>query len=105
VFSSRLPSDLARNRLTHAVDSLRAGGQPFIDLTESNPTRVGFEYPADLLAPLANSCGLTYAPEPLGLLDARRAVSLEYARQGFDVPPAHVALTASTSEAYGFLFT
>ena len=104
MFSSRLPADLSRNRLTQALDALRAQGQPIINLTESNPTRAGFTYPADLLAPLADARGLAYAPEPLGLLEARRAVSADYSRQGFDVSPGHLALTASTSEAYGFLF-
>src|SRR4051812_23419893 len=65
VFSSRLPPDLARNRLTRALDALRATRRPFIDLTESNPTRAGFDYPAELVAPLGHCRGLTYAPQPL----------------------------------------
>ena len=104
MFSSRLPADLTRNRLAQALDVLGTLGHPLVNLTESNPTRAGFDYPADLLAPLANPRGLAYAPEPLGLLEARQAVSAEYVRQGVDVPPDRVALTASTSEAYGFLF-
>lgn len=104
MFSSRTPADLAPNRLARAVRSQRAAGRDIIDLTQSNPTRAGFDYPVDLLARLADPAALTYAPEPLGGLEARRAVACEYARRGVPVRPEHVALSASTSEAYGFLF-
>ena len=104
MFSSRLQSDLAINRLAVAVERARGGGHPFIDLTESNPTRAGFDYPADLLAPLGDCRGLCYAPEPLGVLDARRAVASDYARRGVSVDPERVVLTTSTSEAYSLLF-
>ena len=53
MFSSRLKSDLTPNRLTQAVRRRREQGLPIIDLTESNPTRVGLDYSDDLLAPLA----------------------------------------------------
>jgi alanine-synthesizing transaminase len=104
VFSGRVPTNLSPNRLTRALAEHRRAGRPVIDLTESNPTRAGFEYPSDLLAPLANPRGLTYAPQPLGLPEARRAVAAEYARRGIDVGAERVVLTASTSEAYSLLF-
>jgi len=104
VFSYRTLVDLASNSLTRAVAAARADRRPFIDLTESNPTRVGFAYPADLLAPLADSRGLTYTPLPFGLMDARRAVAAEYERRGFGVSPDRIVLTSSTSEAYALLF-
>jgi len=104
MFSSRLPSVLHRNRLTEAVDARRLAGQPIVDLTLSNPTRAGFDYPPDLLAPLADARGLDYDPGPFGSIDARRAVSREYARQSLDVPTDRIVLTASTSEAYSLLF-
>ncbi len=104
MFSTRLPSDLAPNRLTQVLDRLRAGGRAILDLTESNPTRAGFAYPGDLLAPLADPRGLTYAPDPLGVLEARRAVAAEYGRRGVSVAPERIALTASTSDAYSLLF-
>jgi alanine-synthesizing transaminase len=104
VFSSRLPENVAPNLLTDAVRARLARGEPFIDLTESNPTRAGFEYPADLLAPLADARALRYAPSPLGAIDARRAVSADYARQGVDVAPDRIVLTASTSDGYSLLF-
>jgi alanine-synthesizing transaminase len=103
-FSSRVPTDLGSNRLTQAVQQARAEGRPIVDLTDSNPTRAGFEYPPDLLAPLAHSRGLVYEPSPLGLLDARRAVARDYERRGTTVSPDRIALTASTSDAYSLLF-
>ena len=104
MFSTRIPADLASNRLTRAVERLRAEGRPIIDLTESNPTRAGVEYPPDLLAPLADRRGLSYAPQPLGVMEARRAAATEYERRGVVVPPERVVLTASTSDAYALLF-
>lgn len=101
MFSSRLPDNVAANRLSEAI---RARREPFIDLTLSNPTRAGFDYPPDLLAPLADARGLAYAPSPLGAGEARRAVAAEYARQGLCVGEDRIALTASTSDAYSLLF-
>src|SRR5438477_4882107 len=102
--SPRITGDLTPNRLTQAVRRCRAEGRPIIDLTESNPTRVGLDYPDDLLAPLAASRGLVYDPHPFGSIEARRAVAAEYARRGIEVDARRVALTASTSEAYSLLF-
>jgi alanine-synthesizing transaminase len=104
MFSSRTPDDLTPNRLTDALNAARARGRAVLDLTESNPTRAGFEYPGGLLRLLADPRGLTYAPAPFGLPEARAAVARDYARRGFPVAPDRIALTASTSEAYGCLF-
>jgi aspartate/methionine/tyrosine aminotransferase len=46
----------------------------------------------------------TYAPDPAGLATARAAVGAEYGRRGVRIDPARIVLTASTSEAYGWLF-
>jgi hypothetical protein len=102
--SRRLPRDLSPNRLTTALAAAQAAGRPLVDLTESNPTRVGLPYPDGLLAPLGHPRGLRYAPAPLGVLGAREVVSADYARRGVGVPPTQIALTASTSEAYAWLF-
>ncbi|MEW6323056.1 MAG: pyridoxal phosphate-dependent aminotransferase [Acidobacteriota bacterium] len=102
--SSRLPASLAANALATAVARQRAQGVALADLTESNPTAVGLDYPADLLAPLADPRGLSYEPGPLGLRSAREAVAADFARRGVPVEADRVALTASTSEAYALLF-
>lgn len=104
MFSSRLPSSLAPNALTTALLNVRAAGRPLIDLTETNPTAVGLEYPADILASLADARGRSYEPAPLGLPSAREAVAADYARRGRVVSPDRVVITASTSEAYSLLF-
>lgn len=104
MFSSRVQADLAPNRLASAIERLREEGGSFIDLTESNPTRAGFDYPADLLAPLGDRRGLAYAPQPFGALSARQAVAVDYARRGAVVDPARIVLTVGSSEAYSLLF-
>ncbi|HZS36688.1 MAG TPA: pyridoxal phosphate-dependent aminotransferase [Polyangia bacterium] len=105
MFSARLPASLAPNRIAVALDAARASGRELLDLTESNPTVVGLDYPADeIAAALADPRALVYAPTPRGLDDARAAVAEYYARHGRTVDPAHVWLTASTSEAYSHLF-
>lgn len=104
MFSSRTPSSLDANRLAQAIDRMRAEHRPYVDLTLSNPTQAAIDYPAGLLEALAHERGLRYAPTPFGLLDARRAVAGDYRRRGFDVAPARIVLTASTSEAYSLLF-
>ena len=107
MFSRRAPGDdeLAGNRLAAAIERRRAAGGALIDLTSSNPTAVGIEYPLDALgAALAAGAGLPYAPDPRGLATARRAVADLYAGRGAALGPERIFLTASTSEAYGFLF-
>ena len=102
--SRRLPADLSVNSTTRTLEALRARGVNVVDLTCSNPTRVGLSYPDDLLAPLASPRGLAYDPHPLGLRSAREAVAADFARRGLVVSPENIALTASTSEAYAWLF-
>lgn len=102
--SGRIPPHRELNALTRAVQRLRAAGTTIVDLSESNPTRVGLPYPADLLQSLAAPAALTYEPHPLGLRLAREAVAGEFARRGTDVDPDHLVLSASTSETYSWLF-
>jgi aspartate/methionine/tyrosine aminotransferase len=104
MFSDRVPRDLMANRLSTMVDAARAAGRPVVDLTASNPTLAGFEYPDDILAPLADARALRYDPQPLGHIEARRAVARDYERRGVLVPADRIVLTASTSDAYSVLF-
>ena len=103
-FSHRLPFHREPNALTRQLAALRADGTEILDLTQSNPTRAAIAYPEELLRPLGDSGGLTYDPHPLGRRTAREAIALDHRRRGVDVDPAHVVLTASTSEAYTWLF-
>jgi aspartate/methionine/tyrosine aminotransferase len=102
--SSRLPPSLEPNALAQLIRARRRAGASIADLTESNPTRVGLNYPPELLAPLADARGLEYEPQPLGLWPARAAVAADFRRRGIIISADRVALTSSTSEAYGLLF-
>lgn len=104
MISRRLPDDLSPNATARAADALRAGGVAVLDLTESNPTRVGLEYPEHLFLALADPRALRYQPHPLGLLRAREAVAADFLRRHLHVAVDRIALTASTSEAYALLF-
>jgi aspartate/methionine/tyrosine aminotransferase len=104
VFSRRLAWSSPENALA-ALERARGGRGELIDLTETNPTRVGLPYPTDeIRAALARTDVATYQPAPLGLPDARAAVAADYARAGVAVDAQRVVLTASSSESYGFLF-
>ncbi len=98
--------DLAPNRLSQVLNEKRAAGAPILDLTESNPTAAGFAYPSDaILSALADPRSLRYEPAAAGMPAARAAVSDYYlASLAADVSPDRILLTASTSEAYAFVF-
>lgn len=98
-FSRRVPGDLRPNALARLLEEKRRAGARILDLTESNPTRAGIEYPAGLLQALADARALRYEPEPFGLPFAREAIARE-----FGAPYDRVALAASTSELYSWLF-
>jgi hypothetical protein len=102
--STRLPANREPNRLARAVQAAREAGREPIDLTVTNPTRVGLAYPPDILAPLAAREALCYTPHPFGLERARQAVAADYARRGIAIATDRIVLTASTSEAYSLLF-
>jgi aspartate/methionine/tyrosine aminotransferase len=103
MFSSRLPAQLAANALSDAVERARAAGVAFRDLTETNPTAVGLPYP-DLSDVFASPAIASYRPSALGDRAAREAVAETYREHGIAVSAEHCVLTASTSEAYSFLF-
>lgn len=100
--SQRTAWDLAESRLSRILAEARARGA--IDLTESNPTRVGLSSPARVVTELAQPASAAYEPEARGLGVAREAVADYYAQRGEHVDVEQIVLTASTSEAYGFLF-
>jgi alanine-synthesizing transaminase len=105
VFSRRLAWDARPNPLSLLLERKRREGARILDLTESNPTRAGIEYPESaILDALAQPAGLRYDPAPCGLESARQAVSQYYATRGVVVEPSRILLTASTSEAYAYLF-
>ena len=105
MFSKRLPWERPENPLARAERARRASGRSIVDLTESNPTRVGLDYPdAELGAALAGAAAEPYQPAPLGLSAARAAVARDYRDSGLAVDADRLTLTASSSESYALLF-
>ena len=97
MFSSRLNWHAGANPIARAL-ARRAG--PYLDLTQSNPTQAGIEYPvASILAAFGDARMLQYEPQPFGLPAARQQIA---ALHGVDAQS--VVLTASSSEAYAWLF-
>ena len=104
-FSRRAEWTTPVNGLTLAKEARRERGLPLLDLTESNPTTVGLPYPADPLAAIFEKAArCPYEPHPMGLPSAREALARTLSSPGADVSPDDLILTASTSEAYSFLF-
>jgi alanine-synthesizing transaminase len=97
MFSKRAEWNAAVNRLTLARQAYRGA---LLDLTNSNPTKAGLSYPLDEMAGvMCRAARASYDPQPLGIAAAREAVARELACDAADV-----VITASTSEAYSFLF-
>jgi alanine-synthesizing transaminase len=88
------------------LDEKRAAGLPILDLTESNPTAAGFTYPSEhILSALADPRSIRYEPASSGIPSARAAVSKYYSEAlRRNVSADRILLTASTSEAYAFVF-
>jgi aspartate/methionine/tyrosine aminotransferase len=107
MFSDRTNWVLTQNRFTQAVEQARARGAQLLDLTASNPTRVGLKYDAaKILNSLNSDRALDYDPRAKGLLNARQAVA-DYYRTDHGLralDPERIILTASTSEGYSYVF-
>jgi aspartate/methionine/tyrosine aminotransferase len=104
MFSLRTRFDVRANRLARHLAERRAAKAEILDLTQSNPTQAGLLAPRDVLATLADPRGLAYQPEAAGLPEARAAVAADYARRRVTTAIGRILLTASTSEAYAWLF-
>lgn len=115
---------MERNRYTDVIDTARARGARLLDLTASNPTRVGLKYDsAAILDALRSERALDYDPQAKGLLVARQSVAKYYETLAYGerevadnvsttdagskhatVDPERIVLTASTSEGYSYVF-
>jgi hypothetical protein len=102
MFSSRLDWAVGPNPLARLLNTKRSTGAEVLDLTESNPTAAGLTYsPERVLRALADPRAMRYEPAPAGMIAARSAISQYYSSR---VPVDRILLTASTSEAYSYLF-
>jgi alanine-synthesizing transaminase len=106
MFSDRTNWKLTRNRLTEALEEVRASRAHVLDLTISNPTRAGLRYDEpQILQSLASPQAMDYDPQPRGLPSARAAVAAYYqTAHQIDLDPERLILTTSTSEGYSFVF-
>jgi hypothetical protein len=102
MFSSRIGWELSQNRLSKILARKREEAVRVIDLAVSNPTKVGLPYDGyAILSALSDRSALVYEPDPLGMKSAREAIADAF---GQKADPSRLLLTASTSEAYSFLF-
>jgi len=107
--SRRLDWHTSENALAQCEAETRANTPPeqFYDLTNTNPTRAELPFSeGDLQAAWAASAGTvaTYEPSPQGSAMARTALAADLQRRGIALREEHLLLTASSSEAYGYLF-
>jgi aspartate/methionine/tyrosine aminotransferase len=106
-FSERTNWRLEQNRFTQALEEARARGAKLLDLTASNPTRVGLQYDeAGILSAFGSPEVFDYDPQSKGLLAARESVAAYYRDEHDvrDLDAAKIVLTTSTSEGYSFVF-
>ncbi len=104
-FSRRYDWHFPPNALGELLARKQAAGRALLDLTQSNPTRVGLDYAREaILAALARPGALVYEPSPRGRPEALGAIAEYYHGLGCPLDAAQLFLTASTSEAYGHLF-
>ena len=105
MYSNRLSWSFSANAYSQRVLQARSDGIPLLDLSSSNPTTVDFNYPhREIAEALKDADDLSYSPDPLGEARSRQAVQMYYSRRGLDVEADRILLTASTSEAYSYLF-
>jgi alanine-synthesizing transaminase len=104
MFSKRLEWSEPTNPLSQLLSQLQKEQRNILDLTESNPTKVGLLYPSSITTALGSPESLRYQPNPQGLFVAREAIAGYYQQRGHLVSPEQLFLTTSTSEAYSLLF-
>lgn len=104
MFSKRTRWKVNENSLTKLINEFRLANIEYIDLCLSNPTKCGFTLPGMLINVLSKNENSLYEPISKGLLTAREAICSYYSKQGFDIEIDNLFITASTSEAYSFIF-
>ena len=106
MFSARTAWDRTPNLLSTRLEMLVRRGTPPLDLTATSPAECGLGHDEAWLRSIVGAQPLgAYAPEPLGQVAARQALARDLLRLGAHLEPGQIALSASTSEAYGWLFT
>jgi len=106
MFSDRTNWQLSPNCFTQALEEARLGGKKLLDLSASNPTRIGLHYDESaILGALASPKSIDYDPQSKGLRAAREAVANYYRDEhAAHLDPERLVLTSSTSEGYSYVF-
>jgi alanine-synthesizing transaminase len=105
MFSQRTSVCREPNQIARALQRAAQEGRSLIDLTLSNPTLARLPYDfGQLCTALSDPELIFYRPEPLGLRSARETVVNFLGQSGITGHPERTLLTASTSDAYSYLF-
>lgn len=103
-FSDRFEFIPGENDLYSLLGSFKNSGQDWIDLTVSNPTKVGLVYPREaILHSFQKPESMEYDPDPKGTFNARRSIVNYYKEKGHIISEEDLFLTSSSSEAYSYL--
>ncbi|TGK35912.1 pyridoxal phosphate-dependent aminotransferase [Leptospira gomenensis] len=104
-FSSRFSFQEGENEFAAVLSDFDRNGVKYFDLTASNPTEMGFQYPREAISHAFQSADcIAYRPDPRGVLEARKTVCDYYASKGYTIDPEDLFLVSSSSEAYSYLF-
>jgi len=104
-FAKRTEWAFGENALSAKLAELKANSAPVFDLTLSNPLKCGLDVSGMGIAGSFDREGLLdYSPDPWGLMSAREEVCRYYAQRGAAAKPERTMLTASTSDAYNYIF-
>ncbi len=105
LFSQRTQWPTEANALSQQTALLKQDKISILDLTASNPSQCGFSSLNEgLFKSFLNPKNLNYEPDAHGMTQAREVICQYYAQKGRQIHPSQVFLTASTSEAYSFVF-
>ncbi|RHX81176.1 pyridoxal phosphate-dependent aminotransferase [Leptospira yasudae] len=104
-FSSRFSFQEGENEFAEVLSQYKENRISYFDLTASNPTQAGFQYPTEAIRHSFHTADLiAYHPDPQGNLDARKKIAGYYRSKGLKIDPEDLFLTSSSSEAYSYLF-
>ncbi|PJZ54432.1 pyridoxal phosphate-dependent aminotransferase [Leptospira adleri] len=104
-FSSRFSFQDGENEFSRILSEYKKKKISYIDLTLSNPTQAGFQYPFEAIRHSFQTNDLiTYIPDPQGNELARNTISDYYRSKGVMIDPDDLFLVSSSSEAFSYLF-
>ncbi|XDD50119.1 pyridoxal phosphate-dependent aminotransferase [Leptospira sp. WS92.C1] len=104
-FSSRFSFQEGKNEFAVVLSEFKTKKIEYNDLTSSNPTLGGFQYPGEAIRHSFQSSDLiSYNPDPQGNLEARNMIRDYYRSKKLEIDPNDLFLVSSSSEAYSYLF-